>query len=194
MAMVIPNVGELRSLANMVNKTAPENWVLKLFTSNTTPAETDTAATYTEASGNGYAAKTLTGASWTEVATKSFNVNTSGTAVVRQSGDNFSGLIAGAPIVINGVSYIIQSVTDNDNLVLTATAGTQTGVAGSTPSFVHYAEQTFTFTGALGNVYGFFLVDATAGILRGAERLASAPYNVASSSHEIRIVPILTLE
>lgn len=54
-------------LANIVNKTAPENLVLKLYTNNVTPAETDTAATYTEASGSGYAALTLTGASWTIV-------------------------------------------------------------------------------------------------------------------------------
>lgn len=194
MPIVISNAGELRSLANIVNKTAPENFVLKLFTSNTTPAETDTAASYTEAAGNGYAAKTLTGASWTEVATKASTVNTSGTAVTRTAGDSFTGLIAGAPITINSVAYTIQSVTDGDNLVLTSTAGTQTGVAAATPSFVHYPEQTFTFTGALGNVYGYFLVDATAGILRGAERLPSAPYNVASSSHEIRVVVILTLE
>lgn len=194
MAIVIPYVGELRSLANIVNKTAPENWVLKLFTSNTTPAKTDTAASYTEATGSGYAAKTLTGASWTEVAAKSFTVNTSGTAVTRTAGDSFSGLVAGAPITINSVDYTIQSVTDGNNLVLTATAGSQTGVAGSTPNFVHYAEQVFNFTGALGDVYGFFLVDATAGVLRGADRLTSAPYNVASSSHEIRVVVILVLK
>jgi hypothetical protein len=194
MIILIANVGELRSLENIVNKTAPENLVLRLYTSNTTPAETDTAGSYTEASGNGYAAKTLTGASWTAVATKNAVVDTSGVNVVRQSGDSFTGLIAGLPYTINSVVYTIQSVTDGDNLVLTATAGTQNDVAAASPSFVHYAEQVFTFTGALGNVYGAFLTEVTSGILKGAGRLDSAPYNVASSSHEIRIVIILTAE
>jgi hypothetical protein len=40
--------------------TAGENWTLKLFSNNVTPAETDTAGTYTEATFTGYSAKTLT--------------------------------------------------------------------------------------------------------------------------------------
>lgn len=65
MTLRIPNVGEGNMLEMIVNKTAPENLILKLFTSNTTPADTDTAGTYTEASFTGYTAKTLTGSSWT---------------------------------------------------------------------------------------------------------------------------------
>ena len=65
MTLRIPNVGEGNMLEMIVNKTAPENLILKLFTSNNTPADTDTASTYTEASFTGYTAKTLTGASWT---------------------------------------------------------------------------------------------------------------------------------
>ena len=66
MALVVVNNGESIALQYLTNKAAtPENLVLRLFTSNTTPAETDTAGTYTEASGSGYAAITLTGASWT---------------------------------------------------------------------------------------------------------------------------------
>jgi len=65
MTLRIPNVGEGNMLEMIVNKTAPENLILRLFTSNTTPADTDTTATYTEASFTGYTAKTLTGASWT---------------------------------------------------------------------------------------------------------------------------------
>jgi hypothetical protein len=64
MALSFPDVGENKALENIVNKTAPENLVLRLYTSNTTPAESDTAATYTEATGGGYAAITLTGSSW----------------------------------------------------------------------------------------------------------------------------------
>lgn len=64
MALLFPNTGENIALEALVNKTAPQNLVLKLFSSNTTPAEGDTAVTYTEATFSGYAAITLTGASW----------------------------------------------------------------------------------------------------------------------------------
>lgn len=64
MALVFPNTGENLSLEMLVNKTAPQNLVLKLYSSNTTPAEGDTAGTYTEATFTGYSAITLTGSSW----------------------------------------------------------------------------------------------------------------------------------
>jgi hypothetical protein len=54
--------------------------------------------------------------------------NTSGTGVTWVSGSNFSSLSAGSVIVINSVAYTVSSVTSNTALVLTATAGTQTGV------------------------------------------------------------------
>lgn len=68
MALLVPNTGEVITLSCLVNKTAPENLVYKLFTNNITPSETDTAATYTEATGGGYASFTTTGASWTVTA------------------------------------------------------------------------------------------------------------------------------
>jgi hypothetical protein len=58
MAMLIPNEGEIQLLTDLLG--AGENWTLKLFQNNITPAETDTALTYTEASFTGYSAKTLT--------------------------------------------------------------------------------------------------------------------------------------
>lgn len=65
MALLVPNTGEVIALSYLVNKSTPENLVYRLFATNVTPAETDTAATYTEATGGGYAAITLTGSSWT---------------------------------------------------------------------------------------------------------------------------------
>jgi hypothetical protein len=65
MALLVPNVGEVLALQNFLNNAAPQNQVLRLYTNNITPAEGDTAATYTEASGGGYSAKNLTGSSWT---------------------------------------------------------------------------------------------------------------------------------
>ena len=64
MALNFPDVGENLSLEMIVNKTAPQNLVLKLYKNNITPSDTDTAATYTEAAFGGYTAITLTGASW----------------------------------------------------------------------------------------------------------------------------------
>src|SRR5687768_10807464 len=64
MALVFPDVGENLALEMITNKTAAQNLVLRLYTNNVTPGESDTAGTYTEASGGGYSAITLTGSSW----------------------------------------------------------------------------------------------------------------------------------
>lgn len=64
MALNFPDVGENLALEMIVNKTAPQNLSLKLFSNNITPADSDTAGTYTEATFTGYSAITLTGASW----------------------------------------------------------------------------------------------------------------------------------
>ena len=132
MPLVVPNNGEGDLLAYYVNKTAPENLVLRLFTNNVTPGETDTAATYTEATGNGYAAVTLTGASWT--------------------------------------------------------------VTEGAPSSAAYAQQTFTFTGALGNVYGYYLTRATSGRIAHAERFSDGPYAIANNGDQIKVTPTITAD
>jgi hypothetical protein len=71
MTLVVATVGANLALEHIVNKTAPENLIVKLFKSNTTPAITDTAATYTEAVFPGYAAITLTGATWAAASARS---------------------------------------------------------------------------------------------------------------------------
>jgi hypothetical protein len=65
MPLVVPNNGEGDALDAFVAKTAMTALILRLYSNNITPAETDTAATYTEYAATGYAAITLTGASWT---------------------------------------------------------------------------------------------------------------------------------
>jgi hypothetical protein len=65
MTLLVPNIGEEDMLKAILNHTAATNPILKLYQSNTTPAETDTAATYTEATFTGYSSATLTGSSWT---------------------------------------------------------------------------------------------------------------------------------
>jgi hypothetical protein len=68
MAGVLVNQGETISLEALVNKTAPQTLVLKLFKSNTTPAEADTEGSYTEATFTGYGSISLTGANWVTTA------------------------------------------------------------------------------------------------------------------------------
>lgn len=135
MAILIPDVGEVKFLEAALGKTAAENLLLKLFVNDITPAEGDTAATYTVAAGGGYADKTLTTTSW-------------------------------------------------------GSAGTAAGVTS-----IAYAEQTFTFTGALTTnptIYGYILVGATSGILYAAER-AAASFTPAANGDTYKVTPRLEL-
>lgn len=129
MALNVPDVGENAILEMIVNKTAAQNPVLKLYKNNITPADTDTGATYTEATFGGYAAITLTGASWNSAA---------------------SGSIA----------------------------------FGS--------QQTFTCNAtATDDIYGYYVVQTTSGILLWSERDANAPFAVRNSGDAIKITPSL---
>lgn len=65
MAFTFVDGAEVFILGYLTNRvTTTRDLVLRLFKSNTTPAETDTAGTYTEATFTGYSSITLTGASW----------------------------------------------------------------------------------------------------------------------------------
>lgn len=64
MALVLADSGAVAILTRFFNA-ADNDLTLKLFVNNVTPADTDIAATYTEATGGGYSAKALTEASWT---------------------------------------------------------------------------------------------------------------------------------
>lgn len=67
MALVIPQEAITDSLEAFVNKTAPEDIILRLYTNDATPATASTAADFTEASGSGYSAITLIPANWSTV-------------------------------------------------------------------------------------------------------------------------------
>lgn len=64
MSLVVPDAAEVVWLKNVLNHTAPQNLVLKLYKNNHNPAEGDTESDYTEADFTGYSALTLTGSSW----------------------------------------------------------------------------------------------------------------------------------
>lgn len=67
MGMILADVGAAQISNSYFNKTQPaggDNLTLKLFVNNVIPSDSDTAATYTEAIGGGYAAKTLVAGSF----------------------------------------------------------------------------------------------------------------------------------
>ncbi|SNT29202.1 hypothetical protein SAMN06265795_12258 [Noviherbaspirillum humi] len=133
MTITVANSGEVIALSYLVNKAAPENLVYRLFCNNITPAETDTASTFTEAAGGGYASKTLTGANWT--------------------------------------------------------------ITGGNPSTAAYAQQTWTFTGALTTnptIYGYYATRLTSGDLVLAEPFTS--FTPAANGDNIQLTPQITAE
>jgi len=132
MALVVPDVGEVIMLQNITNKVAPEQMIMRLFVNNITPSESDVIGTFTEASGFGYAAITLLGATW------------------------------------------------------------DTPVSGD-PSYIPYPKQAYTFTGALGDVYGYYMERATTGDLLYAERFLGAPYDIQNNGDKIEITPRIEL-
>lgn len=73
MTLLCPDVGEVVLLTDLLGN--GNNWTLKLFKNDVTPAESDTDATYTEADFTDYAAKTLTrsvsGSTWATPTTSS---------------------------------------------------------------------------------------------------------------------------
>lgn len=132
MTLRIPSPSEALLLEYMLGKTAVDTLQVRLFSNNVTPGESDTSATYTQVSGNGYAGISLTAANWT--------------------------------------------------------------VSAGDPTVATYPQITFTFTGAAGNVYGYYVVAATSGNLLWAERFTDGPYNIAQAGDSIKITPRMTLQ
>lgn len=137
MALLVPNIGELESLRYLVaqnNHTAnladqsPRNLVLKLFTSNTTPSESDvpSSTAYFEPYGIG-------------------NTNAYGFAPT-----------TGYPYCVNNRPD--QSYTSQTGILLNGSRWRINQVGSGTTAT--YPEQTFTFTGAAGDVYGYYVTRA----------------------------------
>ena len=64
MALNFPDVGENLALEAVVGKTNATALTVRLYKSNTTPSDSDVAATYTESTFTGYAAAALTAGTW----------------------------------------------------------------------------------------------------------------------------------
>jgi len=120
---------------------------LKLYSSNTTPAESDTAATYTElVAGSGYTTGGLTITAQFAVTT-GFGWNSPTTTAAGGTG-GWAG-----------------------------TAGTGGGFSASTnvPEATTTASLVWSWTGTVTGVYGYFVVGATTGNIWWSERFAGAP-------------------
>lgn len=112
MALVVCNNGESVALSYLVGKTTVvRDLIYRLFATNITPAETDTAGTYTEAAGGGYASKTLTGASWT------VTPGAPTSASYAQQTWTFSGALTTNTTVFG---YYVTRVTDADLILAEA--------------------------------------------------------------------------
>jgi len=102
MSLLVPDVGEVAALQKWLN----QNLTLKLYSNNKIPAEADTAASYTEVTGGGYANKTLVFGTWSIAAT--------GIATYTAQDFSFTG-VTGAPGTVYGY-YIV----DGSNVLLWA--------------------------------------------------------------------------
>jgi hypothetical protein len=129
--LVFTQTGEVVALQNIVNNTAPQSLVLRLFSNNYTPSSTDTVSNYTELSGYGYSSVALTPSNFT--------------------------FTQGNPV---------------------------TGT---------YPQITFTFTGAAGLIYGYFVTQASSGNLIFANRFSNAPISIANNGDQIRVTLTLQL-
>lgn len=65
MSFVVPESAELLMLRYLLNFTSPDDAVLRLYSNDRTPGESDVVGDYTESSATGYSATVLTGSQWT---------------------------------------------------------------------------------------------------------------------------------
>jgi len=103
MSLTLVDVGADEFLKVYFNNDRPaggNNHTLKLFTNDVTPADTDVAGTYTEATGGGYAAITLTNGSWTVTVG-----NDPSDAVYAQQTFTFTGALTTNPTVYG---YVVE--------------------------------------------------------------------------------------
>lgn len=91
---------------------------------------------------------------------------------------------AGSYTAATGFGYVDKTLTSTIWSVVTDGGGTTEAT---------YTQQTWVFTGALGNVYGYFVIRTDSGVLLWAERFSDGPYNIANNGDEIRLTPKIQL-
>lgn len=92
----------------------------------------------------------------------------------------------------NTESSFTEIANDTYGYALVELTAANWTVTGGSPTSASYAKQTFTFTGAQGNVYGYMLLQRTSGKLVWAEKFSDGPYNVANNGDKIEVTPVIT--
>jgi hypothetical protein len=95
MALLVPDVGEVKLLDRAMKDSGGENLTLKLFANDYTPVEGSVAGDFTVAVGGGYADKTLTTASWGAAATVGGTTST----VYAEQTFTFTGVLTTNPTI-----------------------------------------------------------------------------------------------
>lgn len=88
------------------------------------------------------------------------------------------------------VTSTYTEVTGGGYAYKTLTPATWTVTSGT----ASYPAQTWTFTSAVGNIYGYYVVRATTGDLVFAEKFAAGPYNVQTNGDNISVTVNLTIQ
>lgn len=146
MALLVPVIGEIESLRYLVGannhvatiaETNPRNLILKLFSSNTAIADSNAPSASFNTIGDFYEPYNSTG-----------TVGYGTTATT------------GYPLCVNNRTD--QNYSSNYGILLNGSRWTYAlSGTGNTITTFTYPEQTFTFTGAAGNIYGYYLTRAT---------------------------------
>ena len=76
---------------------------------------------------------------------------------------------------------------------VTLTPGSFTFATG-TPCTATYPQISFTFTGAAGYIYGYFVTQASSGNLVFANRFTNAPIQIANNGDQIRVTLTIQLQ
>lgn len=199
MALLVTDNGEIDSLRNLLNynQSIPRNLILKLFTTNTYPNESDTPSQtayyepytnnntigYGQAPVTGYPAVVnnrtdqnyasqygilLNGNRWTieTLQTAAVTVNGSGVAaqytitVAANTGIKKGDYVTGGSVGTGAYVVDIDGLTLLLSVKNTGTFTTQPLQFGAGRTTASYPEETFTFSGAAGDVYGYMLVRA----------------------------------
>jgi len=89
----------------------------------------------------------------------------------------------------NDVATTYTEVTGGGYAPKTLTPATWTVNSGT----ASYPAQTWTFTAAVGNIYGYYVVRVTTGDLVFSEKFAAGPYNVQTNGDNISVTVNLTV-
>jgi hypothetical protein len=66
--------------------------------------------------------------------------------------------------------------------------------ATGTPTTATYPQITYTFTGAAGYIYGYFVTQASSGTLVFANRFTNAPIQISNNGDQIRVTLTIQLQ